>query len=77
MALAQYKLQAELLTKKQSALMQAYNLTQADFDSGISSAVEVLNAQNELLLSSDELTLAKTNTLRSVVASYRALGGGW
>ncbi|MCR8710439.1 efflux transporter outer membrane subunit [Aliarcobacter butzleri] len=77
MALTQYKYQTELFTKKQYALNQTYELTQADFNEGISSLVEVLIAKNDLLLSDNELTVAKTNTFRSVVSSYRALGGGW
>lgn len=77
MSFTQYKYQTELFFKKQEALTQAYELTQIDFNEGISSSVEVLMAKNDLLLSDNELTVAKTNTFRSMVDSYRALGGGW
>lgn len=77
MSLAQYKVQTELFLKKQHALTKVYELTQENFKKGISSKVEVLLAKNDLLLSDNEFTIAKTNTLRSVVTSYRALGGGW
>jgi NodT family efflux transporter outer membrane factor (OMF) lipoprotein len=77
MSFAQYKYQTELFMKKQNALTKAYELAQVDFNEGISSSVEVLIAKNDLLISENEFIVAKTNTFRSVVASYRALGGGW
>jgi outer membrane protein TolC len=38
---------------------------------------DVLDADRDLLTAQDQLASAKALAVRSAVASYRALGGGW
>ena len=76
-AFSQYKIQSEVLRKKEVALTHAYALAQADYKEGIISSIEELSSQSEMLSASNELSKANTDTFRSVVASYRSIGGGW
>jgi multidrug efflux system outer membrane protein len=47
------------------------------FKGGVSSYLEVLDAERELFTSELDLADACANRLRAVVEAYRALGGGW
>lgn len=47
------------------------------FQGGSSSYLEVLDAERGLFSAELDLADARSNRLRSVVAAYRALGGGW
>jgi outer membrane protein TolC len=39
--------------------------------------IEVLDIDRQLLGASDRLAMAKADSARASVASFRALGGGW
>jgi len=77
MAFSQYKIQSEILRKKEATLTHSYKLAEADYKEGIVSSIEVLDAKRELLTANNELSKANTDTFRSVIASYRSIGGGW
>jgi NodT family efflux transporter outer membrane factor (OMF) lipoprotein len=77
MAMAQYKIQTDVLTQKESALTRALNAVQADHEHGSVSLAEVLEAERGVLSARYELASAKTASARAAVASFRALGGGW
>lgn len=77
MALSQYKVQSELLRKKEDALTHSSTLAEAEYKEGIVSSLEVLDTKRELLTANNEHSKANTDMFRSTVASYRSLGGGW
>lgn len=56
---------------------RAYDLSQLRYQSGITTYLEVLDTQRELLLSELQASTTRRNRLVAVVQLYRALGGGW
>jgi len=44
---------------------------------GASDYTRVLNTQTSLLLQQDQLTSARGQVVSNLVATYKALGGGW
>lgn len=59
------------------AAREYYRLTEMRYRGGVSSYLEVLDAQRQVLAAELALTNARTAQLSSAVALYRALGGGW
>ena len=47
------------------------------YQGGVTSYLEVLDAERELFTSELDLADARSNRLKAVVQAYRALGGGW
>lgn len=76
-ALAKRQEQASELIAGVASLKQARGASFAAYQAGIVSLVEVLQADERLLRSSDALAQAHTAEARAAVAAYRALGGGW
>jgi multidrug efflux system outer membrane protein len=59
------------------ALEDASTLARARYQEGLSSYLEILNTDQQLLDQRLRLASTRGDELRSLVALYRALGGGW
>jgi multidrug efflux system outer membrane protein len=59
------------------ALRDAVQLARARYDTGLSSYLEVLLADQQLFQQERALARARGAQLRSYAQLYRALGGGW
>jgi multidrug efflux system outer membrane protein len=55
----------------------AARLARARFDGGIIDFLEVLDAERTQLEAEDRLAQTRTETATSLIAVYKALGGGW
>jgi NodT family efflux transporter outer membrane factor (OMF) lipoprotein len=77
MAVAQLELQIHDLSDEVDALTRARDASERSYLAGASSLTDVLDADRESLIARDELAHARADTDRSVVVSFRALGGGW
>ena len=56
---------------------QALGLAQSRYQQGVTSFLDVLDAQRSLLATQQSLADATTTVSTNLVALYRALGGGW
>ena len=52
-------------------------LAEAQYRSGLSDFLNVLDAQRSVLNSQDALVQSQQNVMTELVALYKALGGGW
>ena len=68
---------AESLYKAARASEQAAKLARARFEAGVTDFLTVLDAERQLLADRDGLAQAQTDAGTSLVAVYKALGGGW
>jgi outer membrane protein, multidrug efflux system len=68
---------ADSLFKAANASEQAAKLARARFEAGVTDFLTVLDAERQLLADRDGLALAQTDAGTSLVAVYKALGGGW
>jgi multidrug efflux system outer membrane protein len=68
---------AESLFKAASASEQAAKLARARFEAGVTDFLTVLDAERQLLADRDGLAQAQTDAGTSLIAVYKALGGGW
>lgn len=59
------------------ALRDAVQLSRARYDTGLSSYIEVLLADQQLFVQEIQLAQARGEQLRSFAQLYRVLGGGW
>jgi NodT family efflux transporter outer membrane factor (OMF) lipoprotein len=69
--------QASLLMEGARSLQQARDASGAAYDKGVVSLIEVLQADETLLNVMDAQVQAHTESTRSSVAIFRAVGGGW
>ncbi|MCX6872340.1 MAG: efflux transporter outer membrane subunit [Verrucomicrobia bacterium] len=79
-ALNDYRKSGEIIaeeTKLVASQKSVAALATERFTGGVSSYLEVLDAERELFTSELDLADARANRLRAVVQAYRALGGGW
>lgn len=60
-----------------AALEDAVKLSRARYEEGLSSYLEILNADQQLLDQRLRLAATRGEELRALVDLYRALGGGW
>ncbi|MBV8805786.1 MAG: TolC family protein, partial [Sinobacteraceae bacterium] len=67
----------DLLTQAASASEKAADLARQRFQGGLTDFVNVLDAERDALTIQDSLAQARTQTATSLVAVYKALGGGW
>lgn len=65
------------LLEGEASLTQARKAAFAAYSKGTASLIEVLNADESLLRMSDARAQAQTQSARSAVAAFKALGGGW
>jgi NodT family efflux transporter outer membrane factor (OMF) lipoprotein len=75
--LVQQEQRAALLTDSEASLRKARDRAEIAYKGGISSLVEVLDADRRLLEARDGALQAKADAAHGAVASFRALGGGW
>lgn len=59
------------------AATEAAQLARQRYDAGVTDFLAVLDAERELLSNRDQQLQAQVGTATSLVAVYRALGGGW
>ncbi|MNK76706.1 Outer membrane protein OprM precursor [compost metagenome] len=69
--------QATTLARGEGSLARARASAMVAYERGTSSLIDVLYADASLLQASDARAQAQTDTARSAVAAYKALGGGW
>jgi multidrug efflux system outer membrane protein len=69
--------QVEAKQAQVDALRQALHLSELRYDEGLSSYIEVLDAQRNLFSAELDLTGIQRTQLATVVQLFRALGGGW
>ena len=70
----EFRQQQELLVK---ALADASEVANMRYEGGVSSYLEVLDTERELFQAELDLVQAKRDESSSVIALYKALGGGW
>ncbi len=79
-ALVAYQKLAEVETQRARAVAadrRAAKISNTRYAAGLSSYLEVLQAQQQLYPAENLLALARFNRLATLVQLYRALGGGW
>jgi len=76
-ALVKREEQASILAQGVVSLGRARGASLAAYQKGIVSLIEVLQADENLLRASDMQIQAQTESARTAVATFRALGGGW
>lgn len=76
-SLANGEAQAATLSKGENALAAARQSAFLGYQKGATSLIEVLRADEKLLQISDARAQAQTESARSAVAAFKALGGGW
>jgi multidrug efflux system outer membrane protein len=65
------------LEEASAASSRAANLARQRFEGGLASFLEVLDAERDALSVQDSLAQSRTQTATSLIAVYKALGGGW
>ncbi|MDR3413759.1 MAG: TolC family protein [Formivibrio sp.] len=68
---------AAVLAQGVDSLGRARGASFAAYQKGVVSLIEVLQADENLLRTSDARVQAQTESARAAVAAFRALGGGW
>ena len=76
-ALVKREEQAAILGQGVDSLGRARSASFAAYQKGVVSLIEVLQADENLLRASDARVQAQTESARSAVAAFKALGGGW
>jgi NodT family efflux transporter outer membrane factor (OMF) lipoprotein len=76
-SLANRQAQAATLSRGEAALTSARQSSFMGYQKGAISLIEVLRADEKLLQTSDARAQAQTESARSAVAAFKALGGGW
>lgn len=69
--------QTSFLMQSETSLSQARDSSFVAYQKGAVSLIEVLHADENLLRTSDAKAQAQTETARSAIAAFKALGGGW
>lgn len=76
-ALLRHEEQAAFLAQSVAAFERTRATALAAYDRGVTSRIDVLQAESQLLRAADARAQANTASARAAVATYRALGGGW
>src|SRR5208283_1818599 len=76
-AFLQYQLQAQSLEVAVKEAQDYVVLVQAQYQRGVVDFNRVFTAQSQLVTQQDQLAIARGNIASSLIAVYRALGGGW
>lgn len=76
-AFAQEQIRHGSLAASASANREAVRLANERYVRGLSDFLDVLQAQQQLFLSEDQLIQSESFVLTSLIALYKALGGGW
>ncbi|MCH9608907.1 MAG: Toluene efflux pump outer membrane protein TtgI [Chlamydiales bacterium] len=69
--------QTEELEKSAKAARRATQLSRTQYVEGIADYTRVLNTEEAVVEQEERLAIARGNIALSLVATYRALGGGW
>ncbi|HMT29297.1 MAG TPA: TolC family protein [Bacteroidia bacterium] len=72
-----YAEQYEILDKQVMAASKALQLTQARYDFGYTSYLEVIIQEDNLFQAENQRSLVLQKKLNAVVTLYKSLGGGW
>ncbi|WP_180355387.1 TolC family protein, partial [Pseudomonas shirazica] len=75
-ALINRQAQAQSLKRGEASLERARRSSFVAFQNGVASLIDVLNADQQLLRTSDSRAVAQTEAARAAIAAYLALGGG-
>lgn len=67
----------DLLTSAATASERAHQLAHLRFEDGITDFLTVLDVERRLLQDQEQLAQSQTATATSLIALYKALGGGW
>jgi multidrug efflux system outer membrane protein len=67
----------DTLTLAANASARAASLARQRFEGGLTDFVNVLEAERDALVAQDALSQSRTQTATSLIAVYKALGGGW
>jgi multidrug efflux system outer membrane protein len=65
------------LATSAAASSRAAELARLRYENGVIDFLQVLDAERSLLEAEDRLARSRTETATSLVAVYKALGGGW
>jgi len=68
---------AAYLSDSVKSAQQAVDLSMIQYREGATGFQRVLDSQQQLLVQQDQYTSAKGNIVLNLVATYKALGGGW
>lgn len=68
---------ADRLAAAAAASEQAYRLAHLRFDEGVTDFLTVLDSERRLLEDQGQLAVSRTATVTSLIALFKALGGGW
>ncbi|WP_051906965.1 TolC family protein [Methylomarinum vadi] len=71
------RLRRNALAAAEAASLQARKLAHLRYDEGVSDFLTVLDAEARLLQDQERLAQSETAVATSLVALYKALGGGW
>lgn len=74
---AKEQLRRDFIVKASAAAEQAAELAQDQYQAGLVSFNNVLDAQRSLLALRDELARSDGNIIANLIRLYKALGGGW
>jgi outer membrane protein, multidrug efflux system len=67
----------DTLEQAAAASSKAANLARQRFEGGLTDFLNVLDAERDALSAQDSLAQSRTQTATSLIAVYKALGGGW
>ncbi|MEM6893801.1 MAG: TolC family protein [Bacteroidota bacterium] len=67
----------ETLRKSSIASAEAAGIAKKRFNAGLDSFIDYLSADNTLLLAENQLAISEIASATSLIAIYKALGGGW
>jgi NodT family efflux transporter outer membrane factor (OMF) lipoprotein len=76
-SLVKQQARSQILADGSSSLTRARRSSFAAYQVGVSSLLDVLDADRRLLENRDAEIQARTAAARAAIASFRALGGGW
>jgi len=77
LAVSTYRRQVEAVHIQVAALARAYQVASLQYDQGIVSYLDVIDAENALFNAQLQLSQLRSQYLGSVISLYKALGGGW
>lgn len=74
---AKAKVKQAHLQDSTTASLEAVTLARARYESGVADFLTVLDAERSALTAEDQLALSQTQTATALLATYKALGGGF
>lgn len=71
------KIRKDALTNRSSALFDALNIAQKQFEAGLIDHLTLLDKKRSFYASNIEQVGAKLDNITALITAYKALGGGW